>query len=126
TSEDATKPVRPTPSSLQLPPAAPSHHTSTPVVPIAPAASAPVSNDRIVPIGLPSHRRRIYFEDVEVRRSRAKGIACRVTLRKGDETFVGEAEGMENERIRIELAARAALSAMRLAEGGERQLAFEG
>src|SRR5688572_24298858 len=30
-------------------------------------------------------RRRLYFEDVEVRRSRTKGVACRVTLRK-DET----------------------------------------
>src|SRR5678815_637236 len=32
--------------------------------------------------------RLLYFEDVEVRRSRAKGIACRVTLKKGDESFV--------------------------------------
>lgn len=71
-------------------------------------------------------RRRIYFEDVEVRRSRAKGIACRVTLRKGDQTFVGEAEGLENERLRIELAARAALAAIRLAEGEDRVVGFEG
>ena len=73
-----------------------------------------------------SARRRLYFEDVEVRRSRSKGVACRVTLRKGDESFIGEAEGMENERIRIELAARAALAAIRQAEGDERVLALEG
>lgn len=71
-------------------------------------------------------RRRLYFEDVEVRRSRTRGVACRVTLRKGDETYVGEAEGMENERQRIELAARAALSAIASAEGGERVLGLEG
>lgn len=70
--------------------------------------------------------RLLYFEDVEVRRSRAKGIACRVTLKKGDEVFVGEAEGMENERSRIELAARAALQALVQAEPTERALALDG
>ena len=49
-----------------------------------------------------------------------------MTLRKGEETYIGESEGMENERIRIELAARAALAAIRQAEGGDRVLAFEG
>jgi hypothetical protein len=66
----------------------------------------------------PDHaRRRLYFEDIEVRRSRSKGVACRVTLRKGDAAFVGEAEGLENERLRIELAARATLTALYQAEG---------
>jgi hypothetical protein len=73
-----------------------------------------------------TNRRRIYFEDVEVRRSRSKGVTCRVTLRKDEESFIGEAEGMENERLRIELAARAALAAIRQAEGDERALALEG
>jgi hypothetical protein len=71
-------------------------------------------------------RRRLYFEDVEVRRSRSKGVACRVTLRKGDQTYIGEAEGLENERLRIELAARAALSAIAQAEGETRVLGLEG
>ena len=71
-------------------------------------------------------KRRLYFEDVEVRRSRTRGVACRVTLRKGDETFVGESEGMENERQRIELAARAALAAITAAEGDSRVLGLEG
>jgi hypothetical protein len=71
-------------------------------------------------------RRRLYFEDVEVRRSRSTGVACRVTLKKGVQTFVGESEGMENERQRIELAARAALSAIGKAEGDMRGLALEG
>lgn len=71
-------------------------------------------------------RRRLYFEDVEVRRSRTRGVACRVTLRKGEERFVGEAEGMENERQRIELAARASLSAITSAEGDARVLGLEG
>ena len=55
--------------------------------------------------------RRIYFED-----SKSAGPGPRRNL-QGDATerrqsFVGEAEGIENERLRIELAARAALAAI--------------
>ncbi len=71
-------------------------------------------------------RRRIYFEDVEVRRSRLRGVTCRVTLRKGDTSYTGEAEGLEGERARVDLAARAALKAIGQAEGGERTLALDG
>ena len=80
--------------------------TPVPAMPVIPAISA----DDV-------RKRRLYFEDVEVRRSRSLGVACRVTLKKGDETFVGEADGVENERQRIELAARAALAAIGAAEG---------
>ena len=76
--------------------------------------------------GASAARRRLYFEDIEVRRSRSKGVACRVTLRKGEQAFVGEAEGLENERLRIELAARATLSAITQAEGDARVLGLEG
>lgn len=71
-------------------------------------------------------KRRLYFEDVEVRRSRSRGVACRVTLRKGEQSYIGEAEGLENERLRIELAARAALQAIVQAEGDGRALGLEG
>lgn len=70
--------------------------------------------------------RALYFEDVEVRGSRAKGVACKVTLRRGTEQFVGEAEGFETERSRAEIAARAALAAIALCDGGELKLSFEG
>jgi hypothetical protein len=70
--------------------------------------------------------RALYFEDVEVRGSRAKGVACKVTLRRGTEQFVGEAEGFETERSRVEIAARAALAAIALCDGGELKLSFEG
>jgi hypothetical protein len=91
--------------------------TPTPAgVPVIPAPAADENR-----------KRRLYFEDVEVRRSRSRGVACRVTLRKGDETFVGEAEGMEeSDRHRIELASRAALAAISAAEGDARALALEG
>ncbi len=70
--------------------------------------------------------RRLYFEDVEVRRSRAKGVTCRVTLRKGESSYAGEADGMENERARMELAARATLVAIAEAEGLHGLLALDG
>jgi hypothetical protein len=71
-------------------------------------------------------KRSLYFEDVEVRRSRAKGVACRVTLRKGEEMFVGEAEGVENDRSRIELAARATVQALMKSDKEGRTLALDG
>jgi hypothetical protein len=95
-----------------------------------PPSSAPMaqpsSTALVMPITAAGVHRRLYFEDVEVRRSRSKGITCRVTLRKGEHTYHGEAEGLESERQRFELAARAALSAIRQAEGDECALALEG
>jgi hypothetical protein len=75
-------------------------------------------------------RRLLIFEDVEVRRSRSRGVLCRVTLSREGQEFVGEAEGQETERSRIELAARATLqaigAAVKSSAGGERSLALEG
>jgi hypothetical protein len=80
-------------------------------------------------------RRRLYFEDVEVRRSRARGITCRVTLRKAEASYIGESAGPEGvsggenggtDRGRVEIAARATLKAISQAERGDRVLALEG
>lgn len=71
-------------------------------------------------------RRAYYFEDVEVSRSRAKGLTCRVTLARGGKSYTGEAEGSENERSRVELAARAALRALAEADQGLRMLDLAG
>ena len=70
--------------------------------------------------------RMLYFEDVEVRRSRVKGVTCRVTLRKGEASYSGEAEGAETERSRAELAARAALLAIVQADTDRQFIAVEG
>jgi hypothetical protein len=88
----------------------------------AAAAAAPTAPSEAAPV----ESRPFYFEDVEVRRSRATGISCRVTLSKGEKSFIGEAEGMESERSRIELAARAALRAMAEGEPGIRPLDLGG
>ncbi|MFN2399131.1 MAG: hypothetical protein ABR543_10910 [Gemmatimonadaceae bacterium] len=77
-------------------------------------------------VGLREGGRRLYFEDVEVRRSRVRGVTCRVTLSKGDESFSGEAEGFESERSRAELAARATLVAIGRAETEGQTLALDG
>jgi hypothetical protein len=73
-----------------------------------------------------SFSRRLYFEDVEVRGSRTKGLSCRVTLRKGNSSFIGEALGMEGDRSRVELAARATLLAIADADNREGQLGVQG
>jgi hypothetical protein len=75
-------------------------------------------------------RRKLIFEDVEVRRSRTRGVLCKVTLGREGAEFIGEAEGQESERSRIELAARATvlaiLESMKATSGGDRSLALEG
>jgi hypothetical protein len=81
-------------------------------------------------VALSASRRLLVFEDVEVRRSRQRGVLCRVTLTRGGDEFIGEAEGQESERSRIELASRATLQAIAQAlkstPGGERSIALEG
>lgn len=95
----------------------------------APALGGPVGAPSPAPVAPPAPQgltgtgpRVLFFEDVEVRRSRSKGITCRVTLRKGDQSYTGEAEGMENERSRLELAARASLKAIAEVENSARVL----
>ena len=85
--------------------------------PVVPARSPEVQ----LPLG-----RALYFEDVEVRGSRAKGVACKVTLSRDGEMYVGEAEGFESDKSRVELAARAALAAIALCDGGQLKLSLEG
>jgi len=136
---DAHAPIRPDKTEPAKTMAPPSFSNLSPSPAAAPAppnprSTPPQSMPTVTPpSGQPalagesaSARRRLYFEDIEVRRSRSKGVACRVTLRKGEASFVGEAEGLENERLRIELAARATLSAISQAEGDARVLGLEG
>ena len=60
--------------------------------------------------------RAVYFEDVEVRGSRVRGVTCKVTLRIGTEQFAGEAEEQsQSDKSRVDVSARAALMALSLA-----------
>ena len=91
-----------------------------------PAGGMPVVTPDEFPVTQQGARRRLYFEDVEVRRSRTSGMMCRVTLRRGEEIYIGEAEGIESDRLRTETAARAAVAAVAKAGIEGRSLAFEG
>ncbi|MDZ7632750.1 MAG: hypothetical protein U5K74_15790 [Gemmatimonadaceae bacterium] len=93
---------------------------SAPAVAAVPSVSPPA-----VTVADPVGVRRYVFDDVEVKRSR-NGLGCRVTLKRGDESFEGEAEGLETEAARLELAARATVLAIAFAEGKAGSLALAG
>jgi hypothetical protein len=88
--------------------------------------AVPSPDEAPLPMPTRSTKRRLYFEDVEVRRSRASGMSCRVTLRNGEDVYVGEAQGLETDRLRTETAARATIAAVLQADAEGRALAFEG
>jgi hypothetical protein len=73
----------------------------------------------------PRLARRVYFEDLEVRRSRVLGITCRVSLRKGALVLSGEVTGASSERSRAELASRATLAALGAADVAAQTAAIE-
>lgn len=90
-----------------------------PAASVGPPAPAPISSPA------PAPGRGIYFEDVEVRRSRTAGLACTVTLRAGADRHTGEASGVETARARGELAATAAVRALSPVLSDGVTLAFE-
>ncbi len=79
---------------------------------VAEAPPEQVPSPVMTPVVAPPPGRGIYFEDVEVRRSRTTGLACTVTLRVGVDHYTGEASGMESSRARGELAATATVRAL--------------
>jgi len=95
--------------------------TSARPTPAAGIAAASEAAAKAAAQAAASPRRLMYFEDIEIRGSRNKGVACRVTLRRGDEVFVGEAEGHESDRSRMDVAARAALEALVQSDNTERR-----
>lgn len=94
--------------------------------PTTPAVAAEAAVEEKAIVRAARLGRSLYFEDVEIRGSRTKGMLCRVTLRRGEQQYVGEAEGMDGDRGRAELAARATLAAVGLSEGAGRQFSLEG
>ena len=89
-----------------------------------PVAMSTPSGSVVAVVG--ESRRELYFEDVEIRGSRTKGMVCKVTLRRGAETIVGEAEGSETEKSRVDLSARATLAAIGMVDGASRRMTLEG
>ena len=95
-----------------------------PAAPIANAA-APIASAAAPIASAAAPGRGVYFEDVEARRSRRRGLSCTVTLRAGSERYSGEASGAESSRARGELAATATINALRLLLAENVTLAFE-
>jgi len=119
---EAPPPASPRPAASDTVSAGSSRHT-----PAQPAAAVPADDTVYSPApGQDGPRRRIYFEDVEVRGSRTRGLSCRVTLTKDSTSYVGESRGLDGDRARLELAARAACLAISDADGKDRQFALEG
>ena len=83
-------------------------------------------------VGRPLDARRLYFEDVEARRSSRGGLSCRVVLRRAgalgseaDALVEGEAESPGTMRVQSdEVAARAALDALTRGEAGAGTASF--
>ncbi len=84
------------------------------------------STAKIIGIGQLTGVRRYLFDGYEFERKMPQRIICRVRLRLGEEEFVGEAEGTDIERGRLNTAAQAALSALEQAEEGEIGFALDG
>ena len=94
-----------------------------PPVPMPTPATAPTSAPATRSAEAPG--RGIYFEDVEARRSRKRGLSCTVTLRAGAKLYSGEAAGAESGRARGELAATATVNALQGLLAENVTLAFE-
>ena len=90
-----------------------------PTAPTPAPATAPATRSADAP------GRGIYFEDVEARRSRKRGLSCTVTLRAGAKLYSGEAAGAESGRARGELAATATVNALQGLLAENVTLAFE-
>lgn len=78
-------------------------------------AEEPQSTVRI--ISRPDPRPRL--EGVEIEREHPGRVRCRVTLSLDDRVVTGEAEGLEVDGMSLEVAARAAVEAMRALAGPE-------
>ncbi len=133
TTVDAPR-IRLTPSAVEAiagPPAGAAPMSGAPTSPLPPvpgATPAPSVAAAAVPGSQASPAagdRRYLFDDVEVKRSR-NGLGVRVTLRRGEQSFEGEAEGLETEAARLELAARATVLAIAFAEGKAGAVALAG
>lgn len=74
------------------------------------------SSAKVIGIGQNSGMRRYLFEGYEFERKMPQHIVCRVRLRLDDEEFVGQAEGTDLERGRLNAAAQAVLDALEQAE----------
>ena len=72
------------------------------------------------------HSVRTILRDIHIERMAGREFSCRVEVVRDDETFVGEAEGPDFERSRMEVAAAACLEALVQAVGDDVHLSLQG
>jgi len=69
---------------------------------------------------------RTILRDVHMERMAGREFSCRVEVERDDETYVGEAEGPDFERSRMEVAAVACLEALQVAAGDDVHFSLQG
>jgi hypothetical protein len=89
---------------------------------LAAAAREPVP----VPAPEPAFPPRTVLKDIHMERLAGREFSCRVEIVRDDETFVGEAEGPDFERSRMEVAAAACLEALLQSGGPDVHLSLQG
>ncbi len=90
----------------------------------APDAATPITAPEVEPARDVS--RRLLLESLELERTAGHKVACHVTLKGSEESFRGTAEGPDFSHSRLEVAARAVLSALNQAALDNVQLRLEG
>jgi len=69
---------------------------------------------------------RTILKDIHMERMAGREFSCRVEIKRDDETYVGEAEGPDFERSRMEVAAAACLEALLQSAGADVHLSLQG
>ncbi len=81
---------------------------------------------KIIGVGQLTGVRRYLFDGYEFERKMPQRMICKVRLKLDDQEFIGEAEGTDLERGRLNAAAQAALNALEIAEEQEVGFALDG
>lgn len=69
---------------------------------------------------------RTILRDVHIERMAGREFSCRVEIERDGETYVGEADGPDFERSRMEISAAACLEALQQATGDDLHLTLQG
>ena len=69
---------------------------------------------------------RTVLRDVHIERMAGREFSCRVEVEREDETFIGESEGPDFERSRMEISAAACLDALQMSAGEDVHLSLQG
>ncbi|MFW6084318.1 MAG: hypothetical protein ACODAA_03820 [Gemmatimonadota bacterium] len=69
---------------------------------------------------------RTILKDVHIERMAGREFSCRVEVEREGETYIGEAEGPDFERSRMEISAAACLDALQMASGEGIHLSLQG